>query len=62
MERIPIWEKGVDARYVLCLMQCIWDAVGTWNMHLAEKSMEGIKKMPFDILIALSRLNLEDRN
>lgn len=43
VERIPIWEKGVDARYVLCLMQCIWDAVGTWNMHLAEKGM-GVKK------------------
>lgn len=43
VERIAIWEKGVDARYVLCLMQCIWDAVGTWNMHLAEKRYGGIK-------------------
>lgn len=41
VERIPIWEKGVGARYVLCLMQCIWDAVGTWNMHLAEKRYGG---------------------
>lgn len=41
VERIPIWEKGVGARYVLCLMQCIWDAVGTWNMHLAEKGYGG---------------------